>query len=394
MAQSYFSSRVLGLSLAAALIVLPGAAEDWSVKPGGFMQLDYTRADGDKSALSVNQGELRRARLALSGAYGNRFKFKAELNTDSSGEVTLADIWVDFKPEQLGGWSVRTGQFKTPNSLDGLTSARFNSALERSAFTTTFGFDRRLGVAVANKGENWTFSAGVFGENIESNTSDGRAYAARATWTPVHEGETLIHIGGSLRYREQGDTASPVRYRARPYSHVPGRIISSGRVATSDTFIGVEAAGMKGHAWLAGEYGLMKTDCPSCTSGDPDFSAYYVEAGYFIGGHKTYKSGKFNRPKLDQAVTEGGYGAFRVVARFDALGLSDSGIDGGELNTLILGADWWPTDHLRLGANFFNADADLGTITSGLDGRIDALVNAGRRSEAVSGVLARIQFDF
>ena len=392
MTQSFSSSRVLGLSLAAALFVLPGATQEWSLKPSGRVQFDYTRADGDKSALSVNQGELRRARLALSGAYGKRFKYKADANFGD--DIIIKDLWVQYAPEGFAGWAVKAGHFKTANGLGEQTSSKFISTYERAAFTTAFGFDRRFGVAVSNKGDAWTFTAGAFGENIDSATSDGRAYAARATWTPVREDGTLIHLGGSLRYREQGDNASPVRYRARPYAHVPGRIISSGRVATRDTFIGLEAAGMIDHAWLAGEYGLMKTDCATCVSGDPNFSAYYIEAGYFFGGRKTYKNGKFNRPEVDQPVNAGGHGALSVVARFDELDLSDSGVDGGELGTLVLGADWWPTDHMRLGVNYFSADADLGTITSGLDGNIAARVIAGARSETVSGALARIQFDF
>ncbi len=386
------SSRMLGLSIAAALFIFPGSAQEWSVRPSGRVQLDYTRADSDKSALSVNRGELRRARLALSGSYGRRFKYKADANFGD--DIIIKDLWVQYAPEGFAGWSVKAGHFKTANGLGEQTSSKYISTFERAAFTSAFGFDRRLGVAVANKGENWTFTAGAFGENIDSATSDGRAYAARATWMPVQEEGALIHLGGSLRYREQAQNASPVRYRARPYAHVPGRIISSGRVAQSDMFYGLEASGIFDQAWLAGEYGLIKTDCATCISGDPDFSAYYIEAGYFIGGRKTYKSGKFNRPEVDRPVTEGGYGAFSVVARFDELNLSDSGIDGGELGTLILGVDWWPTDHVRLGVNYFNADADLGTITSGLDGNISALVTAGTRSETVSGAVARIQFDF
>jgi len=57
------------------------------------------------------------------------------------------------------------------------------------------------------------------------------------------------------------------------------------------------------------------------------------------------------------------------------LGLED-GPYLGQLDTLVLGADWWATKQARLGLNFFNVDAENGTSESG------------------SGVLGRLSIDF
>ena len=157
--------------------------------------------------------------------------------------------------------------------------------------------------------------------------------------------------------------------------------------------IGAEAAALVNNFWLAGEYATTNANCAACPS-DPSLNGGYLEAGMFIGGKKVYKDGKFNRPKVDKPVTDGGYGAFSFVARYDTLDLEDNAVDGGNLDTAILGADWWPTKNTRLSVNYFNADAELGTSTSGLDSTFAALVTNGVTEEKVEGFVVRAYFDF
>jgi len=295
-----------------------------------------------------------------------------------------------------GGWNIKAGHMKTPNSLDEMTSSRFISTLERSAFTDAFEFNRRLGGTFNAKGGNYTFSAGVFGDNVNmTNQQKGYALAARATFNPVKDDDTLMHIGASVRYRNLGATQGDIRYRQRPVSHSPGRIISTGAIAGSDVFVGAEAAAIHRNFWIAGEYGVTFADCSMAAAcADPTLQGGYGEVGVFIGGKKGYKGGKFNRPTVDKPVTQGGRGALALVARFDTIDLSDSGVNGGSFNSYILGADWWATKYMHLGVNFFKVDADLGSSTSGLDSNFASLVIAAAPAEDVTGVMLREQFDF
>ncbi len=374
--------------------------DGWEFKVGGRVQIDYAISEADNTDVEFNGSELRRLRLGVSGKMGSTIKYKVELNTDSGNEVNVEDAYLQWTPEG-SDWSVKLGQHKTANSLDEQTSSRFISVLERAAFTDAFEFNRRVGVSVSTSGDNHTFTAGVFGENLDATSrEEGYALAARGTYTPVNTVEALVHLGASVRHRENGDTQSDIRYRQRPVTHFPGRIISTGRIADSDNFYGVEAAGIFGNTWIAGEYGVTNASCSeaaiaggACTS-DPDFDGAYVEAGAFFGGKKAYKNGKFNRPKVDNPVNTGGNGAVSFVARYDTISLSDSVVNGGEYNSFVLGADWWPTKYTRLGLNYFNVDADIGTSTSGLDSSFAALVTAGTPTESVSGVIFRAQFDF
>lgn len=387
-----------GVSLAAITAVTLSAsntaqAEDFTIKVAGRLQIDYNIADADISGAEWRATELRRARLGVAGTYGSNLKYKVEFNTNSSEDVNVTDAWLQWTPTDAD-WNIKIGQFKTANSLDELNSSKYMSVIERSAFTDAFQFDRRVGVSVNTKGDNYTFTVGVFGDNL-SNISDQEsiAIAARGTFTPIKTDEALVHLGASFRYRDQGDTQSDIRYRQRAFAHVPSRIISTGSIAQSDMFYGVEAAGIFDKFWVAGEYGITDANCAACAQ-DPSLNGGYAEAGIIFGGKRTYKGGKFNRPKVDKPVTKGGTGAFGAVVRYDTIDLTDTSVNGGDLDTLIVGGDWWPNKYTRLSINYFNADANLGTSTSGLDSTFAALVTNGITAEKVSGVVARMQFDF
>lgn len=278
-----------------------------------------------------------------------------------------------------------------------MTSSRFISTLERAAFTDAFEFNRRLGATVNAKGGRYTLSAGVFGDNLEEDSlKEGLAAAARATFNPVKTDDTIVHLGGSLRYRQTGDTQVDFRYRQRPVSHIPGRIISTGRIADSDFFIGAEAAAIHKIFWAAGEYGVTFADCNAAAAciGDPTLDGAYGELGVFLGGKRGYKGGAFNRPGIDTPVSKGGKGALALVAHFDTIDLSGAGVDGGGYDSYTLGAEWWATKYTHVGVNLFKVDADLGGETSGLDSNFAALVTSGVRNEDVTGVIVRAQFDF
>lgn len=362
----------------AAVMSLSGTAfaTELTAKVGGRVMLDYTIADLDTPDTDINASEMRRARINVTGKYGSSIKYKLELNKATGNSVNVEDAYLEFTPEN-SKLKFKVGQFRTHNALDENTSSRYSSVLERAAFTDAFGFDRRVGVSVGTSGSNYTLNIGAYTTNLEENggTDEGHAFAARGTFNPVKTDDMLVHLGASWRYRDKGDTASDLRYRQRPFTHVaPSRIIDTGRFAKSDNFFGAEAAVISGKFWAAGEYGTLAAK-GNGVNPDADFNGYYAEAGVFLGGKKTYKGGKFNRPQVDNPIGEGGYGAVSFVARYDVLDLQDS-IYTGELETIVLGADWYPTKYTRFGLNYFDSDATNGSADKG------------------SGFVARLQFDF
>lgn len=372
----------LVVSALAMIMAVPtaGFAQDFTFDFGGRFMLDYTVADLSNPDSEIRDEEIRRFRVKGSGKLSDKIKYKVETTIDpEDNELSFEDAYVEVKTG-VGNWAVIVGQDNTTVSMAEQTSSLFSSVYERAAFTDAFGFSRRLGVIAKTSGDNYSFSAGVFSSNLEGDgggsTGNGKAASARATYNPIKSDDMIVHLGAYWRYRDKGDDDnSDLRYRQRPFTHVaPSRIINTGRFAKSDNTFGIEAAATTGKLWAAGEASFLKANGADANP-DANFGGYYGEVGVFFGGKKVYKGNKFNRPKVDKPFGQGGYGAVSLVARYDSLDLQDA-VYTGKLDTVVLGADWWPTGKTRFGVNYFNADAENGSADKG------------------EGFVARAQFDF
>jgi len=338
--------------------------------------LESTIADFNDADFTIKNSRVSRGRLFASGEFGESIKYKMEVNKSTGSSVELTDAYIQFVPKN-SKFKVKVGQFKTHNSMEEETSSRFTTTLERGAYTDAFGLDRRIGVSVNMSDKNYGVDVGVFGTNVEtdSGNEEGYALAARGYFNPILTDDTVAHLGASFRHRNQGDSEADIRYRQRPYTNVTStRIIDAGRFAESDNLYAGEAVFIKNNFWAAGEYTLLGAN-GSEGNEDADFSGGYIEVGYVIGGRQTYKGGRLNRPEVDNPIGEGGMGALSLVARYDTLDLED-GPYLGQLDTFVLGADWWATKQARLGLNFFNVEAEDGVSESG------------------TGVLGRLSIDF
>ena len=113
-----------------------------------------------------------------------------------------------------------------------------------------------------------------------------------------------------------------------------------------------------------------------------------------MGGHKTYKEGSFARPMIEQSVFAGGRGATALVVRYDAIDLNDADTNGGDMQTLILGADWWLSKNTRIGLNYFRSKVGLGNRGSGLGDEFSDLQDDDIANDVVDGFTIRAQVDF
>lgn len=383
---------VMGVTGAMGLVGT-ASAQDATLKMGGRIMLDHAIVDINNPDVEVRDSHVRRARLFASGTYGDAVDYKFEVNHTTGGDLELTDGFIKFKPEGQF-FTVKVGHYKTHNSLDEEASSRFTSTIERAALTDAFSLNRRLGVSIGAGGDNYTFNAGYFGESVNGSDfgKDGNAAAARATYLPYQDADTIVHIGGSWRYRNGSDSLDPtendgLRYRQRPYAHVlgtentggvlsSGRIVSTSRFAGSDNLYAVEGLVIHKNLWAAGEYAMLEASGADGAQ-DGSFSGGYIEAGYIIGGKRGYKKsgGTYDRTKVDKPLGAGGLGALAIVARYDTLDLND-GPYVGKLDTIVIGADWMPTKQTRLRLNYFDADATNGA------------------ADSASGFVARLGYDF
>ena len=414
----------LAVTALAAIMALPTTAQaqdDFTIKLGGRLHVDYATGDADNADFDFSSTALRRARLKGSGQFGNNLKYKIETTFDEGGDVNLEDAFLQWKPDG-SLFSFKLGHFKTQNSLEESASSLDVALVERAAFTDAFELDRRVGFEVATSSDNYLLQVGVFGENLEAiennaNGNEGIAFAGRAAYkfdldnASVPEG-SLVHVGASFRYRDQND-ADDLRYRQRPFAENTSRIVSTGRIADSDTFFGGELAGLFGPAWAQAEYTVLNANCAdgsTVCSEDPSFNAFSIGGGYFFGGHRNYKIGKFKRPTVHNPVTKGGWGALSVNARYDTLDLTDAGIEGGDIDTFAVGVSWWLHKQTRIQLNYYSSDATLSganvggslgiadefarSITTVDDMDVSTTTFRTFNEDTVDGFVARLQFDF
>ena len=378
------------------------AGDGWTFKIFGRAQFDYNFARSDETEdFDISNTQIRRLRLGAKGDFGDNLKYKLQVNWDEGGDVTAEDVYVEWSPDVLNGWAIQLGHFKTQNSFDEINSSKYTTILERAAFTDAFELDRRLGIALRNFGDNYSVEVGAFLTNLDnvSGNEEGWAASGRVTYSPILEDDLKVHLGASFRYRNQGDDENLLEFRQRPFTENTDRIISTGNIAETDTFLQAEVIAQYRQFWVASEYAvtLANTDLGLAGVGDPTFTGWYAETGFYIGGDRVYKKGKFDRPTIDRPVTKGGYGAFSGTLRYDTLDLNSSGIEGGTQDTVAVAADWWPTRYTRLSINYFYSNNSLGALNpgiSGVDSSVVGLLAQGVTEENVNGINVRLHFDF
>jgi phosphate-selective porin OprO/OprP len=265
--------------------------------------------------------------------------------------------------------SIVAGQFKTPTSLEEQTSSRFTTFLERGSFTDAFSFSRQIGIAANYDQNNVTFKAGVFQGNANGGggTIQGRTYAARATFAPqIGNGNNdgFIHIGASAFHRENDDGELTIRYRQRPHHHLAGRYVDTANFPSdSDTFFGVELAGVMGPLSAQAEWGWMSANGINGAM-DAKFNGGYIDISYILTGEsRGYKGGAFDRIKVNNPVFGGGSGAFQIAARYDVIDLTDTsvGVIGGKQTSYIVGLNWLLNNYSRVMANYSRSDVEGGS---------------------------------
>lgn len=315
--------------------------------------------------------EFRRARLYVSGTLYDRVEFKAQYDF-AGGQAAFKDVYLGLINLPVIG-HVRIGHFKEPFSLEELTSSKYITFMERS-LSTVFAPSRNTGLMFHNHAldERLTWAIGVFREadRFGAGAGDGKYnLTGRVTGLPWYreDGRKLLHLGLGYSHRKPVDGL--LRLRERPEAHLASRFVDTSAFAvTSVDVVGLEGALVYGPFSLQSEYIRHVADRP--IGPDPDFYSYYVQASYFLTGeHRRYKrsTGAFDRirPRRSFGLGDrGGTGAWEIAARYSDLDLTNGGIDGGRLQDMTLGVNWYLNPNTRLMWNYVFADrADLGNAS-------------------------------
>ncbi|MBD3853040.1 MAG: hypothetical protein IFK93_17150, partial [Acidobacteria bacterium] len=81
---------------------------------------------------------------------------------------------------------------------------------------------------------------------------------------------------------------------------------------------------------------------------------------------------------VSRPVNQGGWGALELAARYSSLDLTDGAVDGGEMDILSLGINWWFSRSTTFSLNYRHISLDregLQGNSSGLNARIQLILD-------------------
>lgn len=272
-------------------------------------------------------------------------------------EVILFEYRVDIP---LGNARLSLGKQRETISIQRLTSLTYlPSQQERASVADGLLPSRNFGIVFNNSAINnrVTWAAGAFNNWIHDSRSFSKSptvFTGRITGLPYisQDESNLVHLAIAGRY---SDAEGGIRYKVKTeIFNGPLSVDTDLLTDASSTFhYAFEMALRKGPFILSGEY--IQSNVKSTYYKDPIFNGYYVVASYsFTGEVRKYnkRSGIFNRVKIANEVTSGGWGSWDAYTRWSSINLSDELVDGGKLSTFSVGLNWWPVSTIQANVNY------------------------------------------
>lgn len=390
-----------------------------------------------------NQVGIRQARLQAEGKafkwwdYRMQYDFAGSANGLIAGGIRDAYLlWRYFEP-----LTFEAGNFFEPFSLARYSPILYQDFIERPLAGDLLAPSRHIGLAAGLGGAapglpgdpNWSLKGGIFSTSVEDGNPSstgappagssaflapvpgGHQYwdaTGRLTYAPILTEESLLHIGGSVRYQKPNDATvanddrvlqpgSQLRSEAnilgmallgtQPLTCVSAAQQLPGQNCVTDALnYGAEAVASFGPFSIQGEYIGMHYDrdaallaffntggrhAPGGTS--INFDGFYVYATWYLTGesraasYKQYtkdpeRPGTFGQIKILHPWSAGGWGAWELAARVSEINLNDgsvlfaqplgarANIQGGRQTDFTLGLNWYPDIGIRFMANWVN----------------------------------------
>lgn len=282
----------------------------------------------------------------------------------------------------LGRAILSLGKQRETISIQRLTSlAYLPSQQERASVADGLLPSRNFGIVYNNSLINGrtAWAAGVFNNWFHEGRSFSESptvFTGRVSGVPyVSKDESnLVHLALSGRY---SNAAGGIRYKAKTEIFSgPLSVDTELMEDVSSTFhSGLEMAWRKGPFILMGEY--IQSNVNASAYNNPGFKGYYVVASYALTGEmRPYnkRSGLFNRLKVANGVNSGGWGTWEVYSRWSNIDLKDKNIDGGEMNTVSLGINWWPMASIQFNVNYRYSTLDRDNLNGSNHGIVTRLV--------------------
>ncbi len=362
------STNVVSIQERGGRMQLASADGNFTFRIGGRLLLDSAWYDADVSPMGSGT-KFRQARLEASGTLYRDWSYVFQYDFTGSGESGIKDAYLGYHGFKPGGNKLRLtlgNQFQ-PFGFQGQQSPKYTLFMEQPTSSLLLGAgERRLGGRSDLIGSNWRLGVGVAQAPLgsrasEANRNDPVDLATQFTFNLIQEKGHVLNLGGSLRHQSSNGSDSH-RQRTRPQTHISSfRPVDTGNfISDGFTSVGVQTIYQRGPFELESEYFRQKYDQVQGGLADgekPEFTGGYVQAGYFVTGEsRAYDPGMdvFAAPTPARSLSQGGIGAWQLAAGYSTLDLSDGSIDGGKIDMLMLGVNWYPEQRLRLSLEYGN----------------------------------------
>jgi phosphate-selective porin OprO/OprP len=238
----------------------------------------------------------------------------------------------------------------------------------------------------------WFWWNGLFAEratNFGEYFSDAPrlAYVNRVDWVPWYDepsgGRYLAAVGSGYSFRNLAgrtrtfSSTPEVSMQFDATSVIPPFVTTGSMTVNTIQIFQAQAFTVLGPLSLQAEY--YGTYVDQVNNPQVYLQGMYVFASYFLTGeHRPYdrKQGIFTavRPFADffrvRTADRGictGPGAWEIAARFSSLNLSDRNIQGGRLNDVTLGVNWYLNFQTKLMFNYIHAFLNRNNTPSNAD---------------------------
>ena len=344
-----------------------------TIKFGGLFQWDAAWDAGDGGPHLADHHHFRFVRPNITGKLTKDIDFRFEADFVKQ-QVRLTDDWVRLSNIPFIK-TVRVGHMKEPICMDQFTSSAYITFPEMPV-STALTPARSFGILAGGPycDDRMTAFAGVFRNTANwgsRSTAGGEALAftARVTALPEYEekGRHLIHVGGAVSFR---DPSKPFSFSARPECNLADKLTDTKNL-TADNFqlLDAELATVQGPFYATAEF--MAANVDRTKGSDLWLDGFYVEAGWFLTGEsRPYdrKSGTWGQLKPLHSVTDGGFGAWEISARYSNVDLTGATLPSSarKLSEAIVGVTWYMTRNFKLTVDYGRSHATPSTRDGGL----------------------------
>jgi phosphate-selective porin OprO/OprP len=332
-------------------------------------------------------------------------------STVSTGAI-IEEGWFEWKA--LQEFRMQFGSFKQPLSMETTDSPRFAALIQRSPMAR---FLPNFDLGLKAYGSFWdtalTYELALTnGRSHLANSgrgnpddNDGKEYAGRITTAPfVADKESILRglrfgLYGSFAHVGEGSAINPVGW--------PGGLATNELVVTYLVFtppagtrfvgdryrVGGEATYAYGPFMVRGE--LMSRHDEVSIGGTNEklleTLGYYTEASFVVTGEDRLPNARIV-PKEPFSLKNGTFGALEIAARYGTVSLdrgvltdltTDFNLNSNRVSSITLGANWWPSQNVKIAVNYIGEDYHQGVQLS-----------TAHHGSHAHGVLAHFQIDF